>query len=112
MSAMALAGAKLWLPSTGNLDIGDTVRIRIRARDVSLALTRVEGLSIRNQIPATVAAIETDGSPFAEVKLDCGGQALRARISRLAVDDLALAPGQQLVALIKSVAFDRRLSRL
>lgn len=112
MSAMALAGAKLWLPSTGNLDIGDTVRIRIRARDVSLALKRVEGLSIRNQIPATVAAIETDGSPFAEVKLDCGGQALRARISRLAVDDLALAPGQQLVALIKSVAFDRRLSRL
>ena len=112
MSAMEIAGARLWLPTVGNLDLGDAVRVRIRARDVSLALSRVEGLSIRNQIPVTVVGVETDGSPFAEVRLDCGGQALRARISRLAVDELALEPGQQVMALIKSVAFDRRLARL
>lgn len=112
MSAMEIADSKLWLPTSGNLSVGDRVRIRVRARDVSLALRPVEGLSIRNQIPATVAGVETDGSPFAEVRLDCGGQALRARISRFAVDDLALEPGQQVMALIKSVAFDRRLARL
>lgn len=111
MAAMALGSAQLWMPATGGISVGDTVRIRIRARDVSLALAPINGLSIRNQIPATVLGVETDDSAFAEVRLDCDGQALRSRISRMAVEDLGLTPGMPVTALIKSIAFDRRLNR-
>ena len=111
MAAIQIAGARLWMPATGALQPGETLRIRIRARDVSLARAPIEGLSIRNQIPATVMGIETDNSAFAEVRLDCAGQALRSRISRMAVDDLQLKPGMPVTALIKSISFDRRLNR-
>jgi ABC-type molybdate transport system ATPase subunit len=34
---------------------------------------------------------------------------VRARVTRLAVRELGVAPGLRLYALVKSVAFDRRL---
>ena len=111
MAAMEIAGTYLWMPATEGLGLGDTIRIRIRARDVSLALAPVQGISIRNQLPVTVEAIETDDTAYAEARLDCAGQALRARITRMAVADLGLQPGQQVIALIKSIAFNRRLNR-
>ncbi len=109
MLSVDIGGAMLWLPDVGGLDAGDPVRVRVRSRDVSIALARVEGLSIRNQIAGEVSAVLTDDTAFAEVRLCAGGQMLRARISRMAVEDLGLAPGQHVVALIKSIAFDRRL---
>lgn len=111
MVAMALGTAQLWMPATGGIAAGDAVRVRIRARDVSLSLSPIQGLSIRNQIPATVTGVETDDSAFAEIRLDCSGQALRSRISRMALHDLNLTPGMPVTALIKSIAFDRRLNR-
>lgn len=89
---------------------GARVRIRIRARDVAIALTRPSGLSIRNVLPATVAAIDDRGGAIVEVRLSLagGGHALLARITRAALDELQLAPGLPVFALIKAIAFDRR----
>lgn len=108
MSRVDLGGMMLEMPEIG-LPVGEAVRLRVRARDVSLALARIEGLSIRNQLPARVMSIvpESD-TAFAEVLLDLGPQHLRARITRAAVQDLALNEGREVVALIKSVAFDRQ----
>ena len=39
--------------------------------------------------------------------LDCGGVRLAARLTRKSVDALALAPGREVYAVIKSVALDR-----
>ena len=111
MAAIDIAGAALWMPDVGAATLGDRLRVRIRARDVSIATSPVEGLSIRNRIPATVTGVETDDGAFAEVRLDCAGQHLRARISRMAVAELGLSPGQEVWALIKSISFDRRLNR-
>ena len=111
MAAVEIAGAKLWMPDVGGAALGERLRVRIRARDVSLALGEVEGLSIRNRIPVTVDAIETDDGAFAEVSLSAGGQPLQARVSRMALEELGLVEGSQALALIKSIAFDRRLSR-
>ena len=88
---------------------GQTLRLRIRARDVSLATTRPQGVSIRNILRATVA--EVRGEPhtaFAEVLVDIGGGRLRSRVTREAVDALGLRTGQPVFALVKSIAFDRR----
>lgn len=111
MAAIEIAGVPLWMPDMGNTGLGDPVRLRIRARDVSLAKGPVRGISIRNQIPATVTEIETDDGAFAEVRLECAGQRLRARVSRMAIEDMGLSPGQTVTALIKSIAFDRRFNR-
>lgn len=108
LSRIDLGGAMLEVPEIG-LNIGDDVRLRLRARDVSLALTRLEGLSIRNQLPARILTITAEpGTAYVEVLLDLNPQHLRARITRAAVQALNLTEGQDVVALIKSVAFDRQ----
>ena len=107
-TALEVAGHSLRMPA---IDVapGSTVRLRVQAKDVALATGRPEGLSIRNVLPARVLSIDVEEGVFAEVLLDIGGPHLRARITREAVDDLKLANGQQVYALIKSVAFDGRL---
>jgi molybdate transport system ATP-binding protein len=90
--------------------IGSHVRLRVRARDVALATRRPEAISVRNILAGTVVDIAEEAeTAFAEALIDIGGARLRARITRHAVADLTLAPGTPVFALIKSIAFDRRV---
>ena len=90
-------------------EIGSEVRLRVRARDVSLATERPRGISIRNILAGFVVAIEEEPqTAFAETLVDIGSGRLRARITRAAVAELALVPGKPVFALVKSIAFDRR----
>lgn len=109
MVAIGIGETPLWVPDGGPARMGERLRIRVRARDVALALAPVEQVSIRNQLPGRITRIETDGSPFAEIWLEIEGQPLRARVTRMTIAELDLAEGQEVWALIKSVAFDRRL---
>ena len=89
---------------------GTTVRVRIRARDVSLATTRPTDISVLNIFEGTVSEIAADpedptGSQL-DVKLDIGVP-LWARITRRSAHDLGVAPGRRVHALVKSVAIDR-----
>jgi molybdate transport system ATP-binding protein len=109
LTRLTLCGQALSMPMLGGLAAGAQVRLRIRARDVALATERPRGISIRNVLAGRIAALEEEAdTAFAEALVDVGGARLRARITREAVADLALAPGGQVFALIKSVAFDRR----
>ena len=58
-------------------------------------------LSARNQIPATVSAI-TQGEAIANVALDVNGQRLVASITVEAVEELGLAVGSDVTAVIKA----------
>ncbi|MGF1639409.1 MAG: molybdenum ABC transporter ATP-binding protein [Rhodospirillales bacterium] len=108
MTRVVLDGQHLEIPEL-DLPAGATVRLRVRARDVALATTRPEGISIRNVLEGRVAEIvEEPDTAFAETLIDIGCQRLRARLTRAAVSELALAPGRPVFALVKSVAFDRR----
>ncbi|MEU1116285.1 MULTISPECIES: TOBE domain-containing protein [unclassified Streptomyces] len=80
---------------------GDQVRALVKSTEVSLATGPVSGLSIRNQIPGTVAGIATGGA-MASVKVDVEGGALTAAITKDAATDLGLTVGSSVVALIKS----------
>lgn len=85
--------------------LGQRLRFRVHARDVSLALTRAEGSSITNLLPARVEALAAADTPaHVLVRLDAGGNPLLARITRYSRDQLQLRPGQLLWAQIKSVA--------
>jgi molybdate transport system ATP-binding protein len=88
--------------------VGTIVRLRVRARDVAIAVGPPGRLSIRNRLAATVAEVAERTPPSVEVRLDVGGEALIARVTRDAIAELELAVGQEVTALIKSVSFDNR----
>ena len=91
-----------------DLPVGTAVRVRIRARDVMLALQPPAGISALNILPGKVAQLRATGGPIVELQLDCNGDALLARVTRQSVQALGLATGRPVYAVIKSIAFDRR----
>ncbi len=104
LARVEFAGGGVWVRDGGH-EIGHHVRVRILARDVSLALARHDGTSILNILPAVVAEIVDDAHPAqALVRMNVGGSPLVARLTRRSVHALALAPGQSIYAQIKAVA--------
>jgi molybdate transport system ATP-binding protein len=104
LARVEFAGGEVWVRDGGHA-LGHHVRIRILARDVSLALARHDGTSILNILPAVVAAVADDAHPAqALVRMDVGGSPLVARLTRRSANALALAPGQSVYAQIKAVA--------
>lgn len=87
-----------------SLSVGQGVRLRVLARDVSLTLEHQTGTSILNIFPATVAEIITDEQPEVMVRLMAGGVSLLSRITRKSAAQLNLACGQRVYAQIKSIA--------
>lgn len=111
LTHVTIGADSLTMPMIDRLAPGDAVHLRVRARDVSLATQRPEGLSIRNILAGTISAIALEPqTAFAEVTVQLAGAHLRARITRAAVEELGLHNGQNVFALVKSVSFDRRLA--
>jgi molybdate transport system ATP-binding protein len=97
-------GGGLWVRDKG-IPIGHHVRVRILARDVSLAHEPVLGTSIVNSVSATVTALGDDAHPaLCLVRLDAGGAPLLARLTRRSAATLGLTPGMAVWAQIKAVA--------
>ena len=80
-------------------------RLRVLARDVSLATLQPQRLSILNQLPVTITALHPHaGGRVTVVCQLADGQTLLAEITRYSCHALALQPGQAVWALVKSVA--------
>jgi molybdate transport system ATP-binding protein len=88
--------------------VGARLRLRVRARDVMLARSAPTDLSALNVLPGIVAEIGPDDGAIVEVRVDCSGEALIARLTRYSVERLGLVRGTPVFALVKSVALDRR----
>lgn len=90
------------------LPIGHPVRVRVLARDVSLAWQMQEHTSISNILPARVVECFPCHSPHQTmVKLDIGGQYILAKITRRSEALLNVEKDQLLYAQVKSVALMR-----
>jgi molybdate transport system ATP-binding protein len=105
LTSLRLGATEIVVPAIARA-VGEAVRLRLRARDVSIALAPPQASSIRNVIAAEIAAISAEPGAFAEILLAAGGQRLRARITRKSAADLRLAVGQRVYALVKSIAVD------
>jgi len=103
LSTVIFSGGLLSLPIQNKV-IGQSLRIRVQARDVSLTLQKQSGTSILNILNATVCAIAPDSPGQVMVSLDAGGCTLLARITERSARTLALEPGLKLYAQIKGVA--------
>lgn len=98
-----------WLNTTeptGTPLMKHKARLRVLARDVALARARIEGISMLNQIAATITRIEADPKTHRQaVFLTLSdGQALIAELSQRSVESLNLAPKQTVFALVKTAA--------
>jgi molybdate transport system ATP-binding protein len=104
LSYVEIAGGRLAISQRAAAP-GQPVRVRIEARDVSVALKPPAQSSITNILAGQVLDISPDRDPAQRLlRIDVGGKALLARITHRAAEQLALAPGTRLYAQIKSVA--------
>lgn len=95
--------ARLWIQAaeTG----GRSQRLRILARDVSLALDAPDRISIQNRLAVTIERVDPPRNCRVLVAARLAdGQLLLSEITPWAAQELALAPGMQVWALVKSVA--------
>lgn len=106
LTGVALGSHRLWV--VGLLgEPGEAVRLRLLARDVALALDPPSRISTRNILPGLVRQVRRDAGPYVTVAVDVGGAVLKSEITSRAADELGLAPGKVVHALIKSVATAR-----
>ena len=103
LTQLAFAGGTLWLPH-GGTRIGQAVRVRIQARDVSLTLVPQADTSVLNILPAVVTDLAEDGPAQVMVGLSVGGARLLARITRKSAVLLRLREGSAVHAQVKGVA--------
>ena len=97
-------GGELWVRDSG-VPVGRRVRVRILARDVSIAGSRHDDVSIMNLLPATVIAHAGEDHPSAVlVQLKVGATKLLARLTRRSAQRLDLVPGREVWVQIKAVA--------
>lgn len=87
------------------LPVGQPLRFKVQARDVSLSLANDSAGSILNRMPATVVSeLVADNAAHVLIRLDVAGTPLLARITRYSRDQLNVHPGQSLWVQIKAVA--------
>ncbi len=107
LTEVTVAGGRLVVPLIDR-PVGDQLRLRIRARDVMIALDRPATISANNILATTISEIRQDPGPFADLQLDCNGSRILARVTRRSVARLGLMPGLEVQAVIKTVTVDRR----
>jgi molybdate transport system ATP-binding protein len=109
LTRLSFPGGELRVPHV-DAEIGAAVRVRIRARDVSLAVGPVGRVSELNVIPGTVAEIaapaEGQRQTDVDIRLDIGVP-LWVRVARRSLDELGIAPGVAVSAMIKGTSIDR-----
>lgn len=104
LSTVVFEGGRLFISGTAEHRIGDSVRLRVLARDVSVALQSPTGSSILNRVPCTIHAMHADSPGQVLLTLHAHTTTLLARVSARSVRELGLQPGQAVIAQIKSVA--------
>ena len=103
LSTLAFPGGLVYLP-TGRFRTGEQVRLRIQARDVSLATIKPEQTSILNILETTVVAISPQSGGEVMVELDAKGTRLLSRITSKSASILKLDTGKHVYAQIKGIA--------
>ncbi len=98
-------GVSLRVPDPGGMPDTGPQRLRIRARDVILAVDDPKGISVVNHLPVTIEAVHPGprGESLVVTRL-ANGQSLLAHITTASLRRLGLSAGGRCIALIKSLA--------
>jgi molybdate transport system ATP-binding protein len=97
-----------WRLNRIDVPIGARLRLQVHARDVILAKQVPMDISALNVLPGVVAEVAPLDAGIVEVRVDCSGEALVARLTRYSAQQLGLAPGVAIFTVVKGVSFDRQ----
>lgn len=104
LARLAFAGGVLWIRDQG-FAIGAQVRVRVLARDVSIACERPTPSTIQNVLPARILSLVSDDAEGQMlVKLQLGETVLIARVTQRSAAELSLREQQDVWIQVKSVA--------
>jgi molybdate transport system ATP-binding protein len=84
--------------------VGGAVRVQLLARDIILATSRPENLSVRNVMTGSVVRVIADDADTDLVYVDIGGASVLSRVTRAASISLGLRVGLPVWVLVKSVS--------
>ena len=103
LACLSFTGGQLQVRARGK-QLGERIRVRVRASDVALSLKPLEDVSISNMLAARVIELRAAPSGNVLVLLDVTGTRLLASITRDSAERLKLEAGVPVWALTKSVA--------
>ena len=103
MTRLTAPAGVAWLPGRA-ADPGQSLRLRIRARDVMIATAEPHGISALNVFRGTIAAIAPGDDYSVYVNVDCGGVIVVARLTRKSCAALDLEPGRPVFAMVKALS--------
>ena len=104
LARVDFAGGSLWTRDHA-VPVGKRVRVRLLARDVSLALDEPGMSSIQNCLDGCVESVAADDHPgLLLVRVQVGASLLVARLTRRSADQLGIVPGLPVKVQVKSVA--------
>jgi molybdate transport system ATP-binding protein len=104
LAQMDFDAGSLWVKDDGRA-VGSPIRLRVLARDVSIATAPSQGTSIQNILACTVLAVVDDAHPSqVMMQLARGPSRLLARITRKSLHALGTRVGDTVWAQVKSVA--------
>jgi len=116
LSRIGFPGGRLWVGETDHA-VGQTVRARVLARDVSVTRQRPVETSILNVLPVTLQSLQAGrGTTLLRLTVDAEERSagvslatgpdvpLLARITQRSAELLGLQPGDRLYAQVKGVA--------
>jgi molybdate transport system ATP-binding protein len=104
LTRLEFSGGTLYVTRKA-VPLGQAVRCRLHARDISLSLAEPGESSILNRLQARIEAIgDCDNPAHVLVRLDAAGTPLLARVTRRSCRQLGLAPGLPVWAQVKAVA--------
>jgi molybdate transport system ATP-binding protein len=104
LARVEFPGGSLWARDHG-FPLGRRIRVRVLARDVSLALESPAGSSILNVLPGVVEAIAEDEHPAqALLRVALGTSSILARLTRRSIATLGLIPGRKVWVQVKTMA--------
>jgi molybdate transport system ATP-binding protein len=91
--------------SAAEVQVGARVRVQLLARDIILAIEPPRGLSVQNALQGVISEISDDIGQAVLIKVDIGaGAAVLARVTKNALQTLALRVGMTVWVLVKAVS--------
>ena len=104
LTHIAFAGGALWTKDTGGA-VGDHVRVRVLARDVSISLYQQHDTSIQNHLAGTVESVYPDEHPgLLLVRVLVGDSLFVSRLTNRSAHQLNISVGKPVWIQVKSVA--------
>lgn len=104
LTHVSTRAGELYITQASQLNVGDHVRLKLNAKDVSIALEPQKNTSILNVLKAVIVDVDMEGSAQVLIKLDANGAPLLAKITHKSCYLLNLNVGQKVFLQIKSVA--------